>query len=171
MSYWDNAQAALEQVFQRSTGIAFMWDEEPRKMMRRPCGILALGESITIGRDRSGYTFRDSDITLDLFGFRELTVNVQIFSRQAKGEDSARALIERARLSMANPFYRDELRSAGLIFVENHPVVDLDFSFDQRRESRAAFDVVFRLMLHEQQVMMSDEFIKYGDTRGEFIEH
>lgn len=80
----------------------------------------------------------------------ELTINVQIFSRQARGEYSARALIERARLCLANPIYRDELRSAGLVFVENHPISDLDFTFQNRAENRSAFDVVFRLVLQEQ---------------------
>ena len=150
MSYWLKVQTALEQLFYKATGITFMWEDEPRKMMQHPFGLLSLGQSISIGRDRSGYTFHDSDVTLELYGHRELTVSVQIFSRQAKGESSARALIEKARLALANPILRDELRCAGLIFVENHPVVDVNFSFDQRYEARTAFDVVFRLMLNEQ---------------------
>jgi hypothetical protein len=85
-------------------------------VMQKPYGVLSLGQSITVGRDLSCYSFRDSDSSVEISGFRELTINVQIFSRQHQGDTSARTLIERARLSLANPVYRDELRSAGLIY-------------------------------------------------------
>ena len=152
MSYWPGLQITLEHVFESATGIPFVWDDEPSKVMQKPYGILVLGQSITVGRDYSRYTFRDSDTSLDIVGYRELTISVQIFSRQARGELSARALIERARLSLANPVYRDELRSAGLVFVESHPINDLDFTFQNRAENRSAFDVVFRLVLRDQLV-------------------
>jgi hypothetical protein len=148
---WQLMQTALEGVFSEAINIPFVWDDEPRAMIPRPFGLLSLGQSITIGRDASGYTFRDSDITLDIYGHREVTVTVQVFSRQARGEKSSRALIERARLALANPIYRDELRSVGLVFVENHPIADLNAIFQNRKESRAAFDVVFRVLLHESQ--------------------
>lgn len=147
---WPGLQITLEHVFESATGISFVWEDEPMKVMPKPYGVLALGQSITVGRDYGSYTFRDSDTTLDIIGHRELTINIQIFSRQARGDCSSRALIERARLCLANPVYRDELRSAGLIFVENHPVTDLNFSFQNRAENRSAFDVVFRLVLQEQ---------------------
>jgi len=150
MSSWPLIQTALENVFMRATGLSFVWDNEPRKLLPKPFGVLALGESISVGRDHSAYTFRNSDISINLSGYREITITVQIISRQACGEQSSRAMVERARLALANPVYRDELRSAGLVFVENHPVLDISNSFDQRQESRAAFDVVFRLMLNEE---------------------
>lgn len=149
MSFWPGLQITLEHVFESATGIPFVWDDEPRKVMQKPYGVLALGQSITVGRDYSRYTFRDSDTSIDIVGHRELAITVQIYSRQARGECSARALIEKARLCLANPVYRDELRSAGLVFVENHPVADLDFTFQNRAENRSAFDVVFRLVLQE----------------------
>src|SRR5262245_32909566 len=153
MSFWPGLQITLEHVFESATGISFVWDDEPMKAMQKPYGILSLRQSMSIGRDYSRYTFRDSDTSIDIIGHRELTINVQIFSRQARGDRSARELIERARLCLANPVYRDELRSAGLIFVENHSVVDLNFSFQNRAENRSAFDVVFILVLHEHHAV------------------
>jgi hypothetical protein len=150
MSIWAGLQITLEHVFESATGIGFVWDDEPRKIIQKPFGVLSLGQSITVGRDCGSYTFRDSDSTVDIVGYRELTINVQVYSRQARGERSARDLIERARLLLANPVYRDELRSAGLVFVESHPVTNLDFTFQNRAENRSAFDVVFRLVLCEQ---------------------
>lgn len=152
MSFWPGLQITLEHVFESATGLPFVWDDEAVKVMQKPYGVLALGQSITVGRDYSRYTFRDSDTSIDIVGYRELTINVQVFSRQARGERSARALIEKARLCLANPVYRDELRSAGLVFVENHPVADLDFTFQNRAENRSAFDVVFRLVLQEEML-------------------
>ena len=152
MSFWPGLQIILEYVFESATGIPFVWEDEPIKVMQKPYGVLSLGQSVTVGRDYSRYTFRDSDTSIDIIGHRELTINVQIFSRQARGDKSARALIEKARLCLANPIYRDELRSAGLVFVENHAVTDLNFTFQNRAENRSTFDVVFRLILQEQIV-------------------
>ena len=149
MSFWPGLQITLEHVFESATGIPFVWNDEPIKVMQKPYGVLSLGQSITVGRDSSQYTFSHSDTSIDIIGHRELTINVQVYSRQTRDGCSARALIERARLCLANPIYRDELRSAGLVFVENHPVADFDFTFQNRKENRSAFDVVFRLVLQE----------------------
>lgn len=147
---WDGMQIALERVFSEATGIPFMWEESLKRIPRAPIGVLSLGNSQTVGRDGHRYTFRDSDITLDVYGYRELTISVQIRGRLAKNAPSSRILAEKARLALANPVYRDELRSAGLVFVETHPLLNLDFSRNVRKELRSTFDVVFRLMLHEQ---------------------
>jgi hypothetical protein len=146
---WPGLQITLEHVFEAATGIPFVWEDEPRKIMTKPFGLLTLGQSIVTGRDYSEYNF-DKEPSVTLGGYRELTITVQIFGRDARGDKSSRALVERARLALANPVYRDELRTAGLVFVETHPVADLDFSFDQRHEKRSAFDVVFRHMIEQQ---------------------
>ena len=124
-------------------------DESIKRLPRAPVGILSLGQSMTVGRDSHRYTFRDSDVSLDVYGYRELTINIQIRARLAKSAPSSRMLAEKARLALANPMYRDELRSAGLVFVETHPLVNLDFSRSVRKELRSSFDVVFRLVMHE----------------------
>jgi hypothetical protein len=146
---WDFMQNTIESVFSKSVGIPFTWDESLRRIPRAPVGLLSLGSSMPVGRDSHRYTFRDSDISLDIYGYRELTVNVQIRARLAKMAPSSRMLAEKARLCLANPMYRDELRSAGLVFVETHPLLNLDFS-RIRKELRSSFDVVFRLVIHEQ---------------------
>lgn len=143
-------QIALERVFCEATGIPFTWDESLRHIPRAPVGVLSLGSSRTVGRDGHRYTFRDSDISLDIYGYRELSISVQIRARLAKTAPSSRMLAEKARLALANPMCRDELRSAGLVFVETHPLLNLDFSRSVRKELRSTFDVVFRLVVHEQ---------------------
>lgn len=145
---WDPIQSCLQNVFGKSTGIPFTWEDSLRMLPRAPLGVLSLGQSMVVGRDGYRYRFRDSDISLDLYGHRELTINIQIRARLAKSTPSSRALAEKARLSLANPLYRDQLRSAGLVFVETHPLLNLDFSRN-RKELRSTFDVVFRLVLNE----------------------
>ncbi|MCA9508967.1 MAG: hypothetical protein KC505_11150 [Myxococcales bacterium] len=152
MSFWPGLQITLEHVFKSATGIPFVWDNDPIKVMEKPYGVLSLGQCITVGRDYSSYDFADKDPAIDTIGYRELTISIQIFSRQARGEQSARALIERARLCLASPVYKDELRSAGLVFVETHPVTDVNFSFQNRLENRSIFEVVFRLVVNERSV-------------------
>lgn len=149
---WGAMQTALERVFSEATGIPFAWEESIRRLPRAPIGVLSLGQSMTVGRDCHRYTFRDSDVSLDLYGYREMTINIQIRARLSKAASSSRILAEKARLTLANPVYRDELRTAGLVFVETHPLLNLDFSRTRRKELRSTFDVVFQLVLQEQQV-------------------
>jgi len=161
---WNGMQIALERVFSEATGIPFTWDESLRRIPRAPIGVLSLGQSMTVGRDGHRYTFRDSDITIDMYGYRELTINVQIRARLAKSAPSSRSLAETARLSLANPMYRDELRTAGLVFIETHPLVNLDFSRTNRKELRSAFDVVFRFIVQEQQVWKGGGYFDQIET-------
>lgn len=155
---WSTMQTALERVFSEATGISFAWDDTLKRLPRAPIGVLSLGDSRVVGRDGHRYTFRDSDISLDVYGYRELTINVQIRARLAKNAPSSRMLAERARLALANPVYRDELRSAGLVFVETHPLLNLDFARTNRKELRSTFDIVFRLVLHEHRSAHDHEF-------------
>ena len=171
MSFWPPIKTALENVFLRATDVPFVWAEEARRVLRPPVGILELGQSMAVGRDSYGYTFRDSDITLNISGYRELTIGVQLVSKLAKNTPSSRVLAEKARLALANPVYRDELRMAGLVFVESHPLVNLDRDHRVTKELRSSFDVVFRLMLLEQQSIKSGEFFEYSDVEGEFLEY
>lgn len=150
MFNWAGLQVTLQHVFESATQIPFIWQDETRKVLTKPFGILSLGQSIMVGQDYGQYTFRDGGGTCELIGHRELTINVQIFSRTAQGQCSSRVLIERARLSLANPSYQKELNAAGLVFVENHPVNHLEFSFQNRAENRSTFDVVFRLVLKDK---------------------
>lgn len=162
---WPTMQKSVARVFSEATDIPFIW-EDPSRLPRAPVGVLSLGASSTIGRDAHRYTFRDSDISLELYGYRELTINVQIRARLAKAAPSSRVLAEKARLALANPRHRDDLRDVGLVFVETHPLLNLDFSRN-RKELRSAFDVVFRLVLCESiskpvdyfdQVSVSESF-------------
>ena len=144
---WNQIQIALKLFFEQGTGIPFLWSNESQRLLSKPMGIMSLENSTVLGQDMSSYTFRDSAVTLDISGQRELTVNVQVLSRHSDLAQSARAYLEQARLAFKNPACQKILDSAGLVFVESHPINDLDFTFSNRKESRASVDLIFRTLI------------------------
>ena len=141
---WNKIQVALKSFFEQGTGLPFLWANESQRLLAKPLGLLSLDNSTVIGQDMSGYTFRDSNVTLDISGQRLLTVNVQVLSRHSDLAQSARAYLEQARLALKHPAYQKILEAAGLVFVESHPINDLGFTFSNRKEFRASVDLVFR---------------------------
>ena len=120
----------VQRHFEKTTGLKFVWENEPREILQKPYGVLKLGASSMIGRD---------DIYEDqLVGSREMILQVQVFSRSFRITENARVYLEKARTSLAY------FKSSNWVFDEAHPIIDLDFVFDHRQESRAAFDAVFR---------------------------
>lgn len=155
---WESMRISLENIFSKACAIPFIWEDEIRHVRRAPVGILSLGQSLTVGRDCHRYTFRNSDISLDLVGHREITVSVELHTQRKKDVVSARELAESARLALANPLVRDELSSLGIAFVETHPLITIETDMRSRRELRASFDVVFRIMLHKSEFKSIDYF-------------
>ena len=121
---------ALQQHFEQVTGLKFVWENEPREMLLKPYGVLKLGTSSILGSDNI------YDNTL--VGSREIVLQVQVLSRSFKPTETARFYLENARTSLTY------FKADNLIFDGAHPIVDLDFVFMNRQESRAGFDAVFR---------------------------
>ncbi|MEI6806719.1 MAG: hypothetical protein WCK49_09485 [Myxococcaceae bacterium] len=123
---------AVQKHFEQITGLKFAWENEPREMLQKPYGLLKLGASSMLGNDQ----IYDNQ----LVGSREIILQVQVFSRSFKPTENARFYLEKARTSLAY------FKAPNLIFDEAHPIVDLDFVFMNRQESRAGFDAVFRML-------------------------
>ena len=121
---------AIQRHFEQSTGLKFVWENEPREILQKPYGVLKLGTCSMIGRD----DIYDSQ----LVGSREIVIQAQVFSRSFKPTECARFYLEKARTLLRTFKYPD------FVFDEAHPIIDLDLIFDNRQESRAAFDAVFR---------------------------
>ncbi len=45
-----------------------------------------------------------------------------------------------------------------MVFLETHPLLNLDFARTNRKELCSTFDVVFRLVLHEHRPAHDHEF-------------
>jgi len=123
---------AVQKHFEQITGLKFVWENEPREMLLKPYGVLKLGASSMLGNDQ---IYEDQ-----LVGSREMILQIQVFSRSFKPTENARFYLEKARTSLAY------FKAPNLIFDEAHPIVDLDFIFANRQESRAGFDAVFRML-------------------------
>lgn len=123
---------AVQKHFEQITGLKFVWENEPREMFLKPYGVLKLGASSILGNDQ---IYEDQ-----LVGSREIILQIQVFSRSFKPTEDARYYLEKARTSLAY------FKAPNLIFDEAHPIVDLDFVFANRQESRAGFDAVFRML-------------------------
>ena len=123
---------AVQKHFEQITGLKFVWENEPREVLQKPYGLLKLGASSMLGNDQI-YDYQ-------LVGSREIILQIQVFSRSFKPTENARFYLEKARTSLAY------FKAPNLIFDEAHPIVDLDFVFMNRQESRAGFDAVFRML-------------------------
>lgn len=148
---WQQIQVALKSFFEQGAGIPFLWANESQRMLKKPMGILSLENSAVLGRDMSGYTFKDSGVTIDIAGQREITVNAQVFSRASHPDQSGRAYLEKARFALKHPIYQKVLADSGLVFVEAHTINDLDHIASGRKESRASLDLVFRVQVELSQ--------------------
>ena len=82
----------VQRHFEKTTGLKFVWENEPREILQKPYGVLKLGASSMIGRD---------DIYEDqLVGSREMILQVQVFSRSFRITENARVYLEKARTSI-----------------------------------------------------------------------
>lgn len=122
----------VQKHFEQITGLKFVWENDPREILQKPYGLLKLGASSMLGNDK---IYDDL-----LIGSRELVLQVQVFSRSFKPTENAWFYLEKARTSLAY------FKSPNLVFDSAHPIIDLDFIFANRQESRAGFDAVFRML-------------------------
>jgi hypothetical protein len=128
--------------------------------------VLNVAQSSAPWRDDVYVVNDEGDYVTYLVGARDINVNVQVFSRSHLPTENARNFLEKARTALRKPKFESQLKGAGLALLETHPIVELDFSFDQRRESRAAFDVVFRSQEVERDVPESDGFFDRVELAG-----
>src|SRR5262245_47457245 len=105
MTDWAEMQRALKQCFHESTGIHFIWEHESLAMLPKPFGALKIAQSQSIGRDQVAYTFRDSSVTVNVCGFRELTITCQVYTNSQKPGARARDILEAARLMLVHPIH------------------------------------------------------------------
>lgn len=163
---WVKIHNTLKDCFENGTGLPFIWENEATEFLQKPYGVLNIAQSSAPWRD-DVYVVNDEDEYVTyLVGARDINVNIQVFSRSHLPTENARHYLEKARTALRKPKVESKLKSSGLTLLETHPLVELDFSFDQRKESRAAFDVVFRLQELECDVPEADGFFDHVELTG-----
>jgi hypothetical protein len=160
-------QRAVRHSFERSTGLPFIWQNASNEFIEKPYGLLSFGASASPERDNVYTTDVGGNVTEVIVGAREFTINVQVHSRSHEPEGCARHFLERARTLLRFEQHRQVLAFAGLVLHETHPIVDLDVVFQQRHESRAAFDLVFRALEVEYDPIGIPDFFTRVDLRNE----
>lgn len=136
-------QELFKHVFEQAAGISFIWNQEPRKALKRPYGVLTMGASRSIGRDEFYYAWSGAGESA-YAGERELSLNCQIVALANPSSKCARVFIERVRIFLHRADLKAGLRRQGLVFVDSTPVVDLIVSSDLRADSRVSFDTIWR---------------------------
>lgn len=160
-------QRAVRQCFETSTGLPFVWENAAQDALLKPYGVLSFGPSAAPDRDNVYQVNSDDNVTFVIVGAREFTIGVQVCSRSHEPGENARSFLERARTLLRSQHQRDLLSAAGLVWFESHPIVDLDFVFQERHESRAAFDVVFRALEVEYDPTCAPGYFTYVDLHDE----
>lgn len=84
-------------------------------------------------------------------GYREITVNVQVFTNETHGGDRAQALLDRARTRLHLPGVREGLFAAGLVPLRLGGVLNLTALEDSDMEGRASLDVTFVTTVTESE--------------------
>ena len=163
---WTKIHSALKDCFEKGTGLAFIWENEATEFLPKPYGLLNIAQSSAPWRDDLYIINEAGDYVTYLVGARDINVNIQVFSRSHSPNENARYFLEKARTSLRKPTVEELLKGAGLTLLETHPLVELDFSFDQRKESRAAFDAVFRLQEIERDVPEAEAFSDHINLVG-----
>jgi hypothetical protein len=143
-------QTALQKHFSETTKIPFVWADNDYKILPKPFGILQLGVSTTFGRDFYNTIYHESNVEVNVKGIREITINAQIFSQSNQIGKRARDYLELARLQLSHPVNREFIKEAGLIYIESHPLNDIELSYLERKETRASIDMVFLITVETQ---------------------
>lgn len=163
---WTKIHDALKSCFEKNTGVSFIWENEATEFLEKPYGVLSIAQSSAPWRDDVYIINEDGDYVTYLVGARDINVNIQIFSRSHLPTESARYFLEMARTELRKPGMESFLKNAGLMLLETHPVVDLTFTFDNRKESRAAFDALFRFQEVERDKTGADAFFDHVHLKG-----
>lgn len=84
-------------------------------------------------------------------GYREIAVNVQVFTDEVHGGSRAQALLDRARTRLHLPGVREGLFAAGLVPLRLGGVLNLTALEDSDMEGRASLDVTFVTTVTESE--------------------
>ena len=163
---WAKIHHALKSCFEKGAGLPFIWENEASEFLPKPYGVLNIAQSSAPWRDDVYVVNDEGEYVTYLVGARDINVNIQVFSRSHLPTENARYYLEKARTAIRVPKVESLLKRAGLTLMETHLMVELDFSFDQRKESRAAFDVIFRIQEIERDIPETDGFFDHVDLVG-----
>lgn len=164
---WSTIQNGIKDWAEDATGLTAVWMNQARPITTKPFVILQIISTSKEGLDYYEYEFTDASpddyLLPTIHGYRLLTVQVTVVSRNQNAGYDAINYLELARTRLNRPVLQTALRAAGLeINWTSQAILMRDVVFDNRWESRCVMDIVFR-------AVQTDAFTDSADQES-FIE-
>lgn len=148
---WLTIQNGIKAWFENSTGLTAYWRNQKQPAYApKAVGILQIISTSKVDLDAMDYNYSalqpaNEEMVPSVAGYRLITVSCMVVSRdQSAGQDAVEYL-ELARASLNRPSLKDALKAAGLaISWTSQSIIPRDVLVDNRMESRAIMDIVFR---------------------------
>lgn len=139
------AQTALVTWVLDYSGLTAVWANEARPMTDKPFVVLQILRSGEYGNYERKYIYNVGTQKMEptVSQERDLTLNVQVISRNQTANNNALFYLDKLKLSLGLESVQIALSNAGLNLFRRESTIVLDAIFQNRSESRASFDVIF----------------------------
>lgn len=161
---WSTIQDGIKAWFEDSTGLTAYWMNQVRPAYApKAVGVLQIISTAKVDVDAATYDYsatqpENEEMVPSVSGYRLITVSCMVVSRDQNAGQDALEYLELARVSLNRPSLKDALKTAGLaISWTSQAILPRDVLIDNRYESRAVMDVIFR-------AVQFIEFIDAADT-------
>jgi hypothetical protein len=119
---WEDIENYIHSALVLATGFGtdqVIWKHQNYNAPETNYATISLGDVISIGQDITVSTTNTSrpqgqEIEQSVFGFREVPLEIEVFSDAVTGSSGARAVLERARTSLRLPSIKYGLRKGGI---------------------------------------------------------
>jgi hypothetical protein len=140
-----HATTGIAAIFAAAMEIPCALRGEPQQVVVGASAVVDFLGEIGLGVDEVAYVATPSDVPTEViptvYGLREQTLQVSVWSPSQKLEESARVYASRLRTRLRFPSVLAQLRALGVGIVRIADVVTLDVEQSSRLRSGAALDV------------------------------
>ena len=153
---WTEIEDAIHASFVSATGMTatkVLWGEQANPQPVRPfatlkimSGPVRLGGVDEVRKSYNPAAPLQQEITHEVSGQREITVECQVFSDNVHGANAARAILSKLQTGLFLPTIRYALNTAGLSLMASDSIVDLTAIVATKFQSRANLDLRFNLV-------------------------
>jgi hypothetical protein len=119
---WQDIEDAVHDAIARASGLPpeqVVWKYQNRNSPELDFATIDLTNIVQVGEDRVRYT-QDltrpvgQEIKQKISGIRDVSLDLEVFTSNPRGNDSARAIMERTRSALRIPSIKYALRSTGI---------------------------------------------------------
>jgi len=154
---WSTIQSGVKAWAEGTTGLTAYWrNQQVPAFTPKPFILLQIIATSKVDVDSLDYVYDNTqppteEMVPTLSGYRKITVAMTVVSRDQTANFDAINYLELARAGLNQPQYSETLTNAGLALVWTSQGISLqDAIVDNRYESRAAMDIIFRAVQYIQ---------------------